>query len=109
RIVNVHIENFRTNTADRVEVIFPQKTDNWASLPGQIVVGGGNGSYDPANMGRPVHVDGYFFSARETAPGGDFEIEIIVQQKKAGFVRLKLPVHVVPKPPKPQDPSTTTP
>ncbi len=104
KIVDIHIENFRTDTVDRVEVIFPEKTDNWASLPGQIVVNGGNGSYDPANMGRPVHVDGYFFAARETAPGGDFEIEIIVRQNKAGFERLKLLVHVVPKPRKPQDP-----
>lgn len=98
KIVNVHISGYRRNTLDRVEVIFPQKTDNWASLPGQIVVGGGNGSYDPSNMGMPEHVDGYFFSARTTAPGGTFTIWIVVQQKGAGSVRIPLTVHVFGRP-----------
>jgi formylglycine-generating enzyme required for sulfatase activity len=62
------------------------------------VVGGGDGSYEPANMGRPVHADGYFFSARVTAPGGVCEIDILVQQNGAGFERLKLLVRVVPRP-----------
>ncbi len=98
KIVNVHISGYRHNTLDRVEVIFPQKTDNWASLPGQIVVGAGNGSYDPSNMGMPEHVDGYFFSARTTAPGGTFTIWIVVQQKGAGSVRIPLTVHVFGRP-----------
>lgn len=97
-IVDVHVEGFRTNTLDRVEVLFPQKTDNWASLPGRIIVDGGDGSYDPANMGRPVHVDGYFFSARHTALAAEVEIDIVVRQVGAGEERLKLAVRVVPKP-----------
>jgi len=97
-IVDIHIEGFRTSTLDRVEVLFPQKTDNWASLPGRIIVDGGDGSYDPANMGRPVHIDGYFFSARHTALAAELEIDIIVRQNGAGEERLKLAVTVVPKP-----------
>jgi hypothetical protein len=97
QIVNIHISGFRTNTDDRVDVIFPEKTDNWASLPGQIVVGGGDGSYWPPNMGRPEHVDGYFFSARSTAPSSKQTVTIIVRQKKAGQVTLKLDVTVVGK------------
>ncbi len=99
KIIHVHIRNYRRDTAeDRVEVLFPQKTDNWASLPGQIVVNGGDGSYWPPNMGTPEHVDGYFFSARRTAPGGTFTIWWIVRQKGAGAVRIPLTVKVIPKP-----------
>jgi len=95
KIVNITIGGFRTNTLDRVEVMFPQATDGWASLPGQIVVGGGAGSYDPANMGRPQHADGYFFSARSTAPSGKTRIEIVVRQKDAGEVKLFIDVEVI--------------
>lgn len=96
-IVNVHISNFRKRTEDRVEVIFPEKTDNWASLPGGIVVTGGDGSYWPPNMGRPEHVDGYFFRARSNAPSGKKTVTIIVRQAKAGEVRLTLDVTVIGK------------
>ena len=96
-IVNVHISNFRKRTEDRVEVIFPEKTDNWASLPGGIVVTGGDGSYWPPNMARPEHVDGYFFRARSNAPSGKRSISIIVRQRKAGEVRLTLDVTVIGK------------
>lgn len=97
QIVNIIVSGFRTRTEDRVEVVFPQATDGWASLPGQIVVGAGNGSYAPANMDRPEHKDGYFFSARETAPGGTTQIVIIVRQKGAGQARITLDVTVIPK------------
>ena len=106
KIVNITIGGFRTNTLDRVEVIFPQATDGWASLPGQIVVGGGAGSYDPANMGRPEHADGYFFSARSTAPSGKTRIEVIVRQKGAGEVRLALEVEVIGRERTATDPDT---
>lgn len=96
-IVNVHISNFRKRTEDRVEVIFPEKTDNWASLPGGIVVMQGDGSYWPPNMGRPEHVDGYFFRARSTALSSKQSVTIIVRQRKAGEVRLTLDVTVIGK------------
>jgi hypothetical protein len=96
-IVDVSNRGFRGRTLDRVEVIFPDKLDDWASLPHGIVVMGGNGSYDPPNMGRPVHTDGYFFRARDNAPGGTFLVEIIVRQEKSGFVRLFLEVEIVPR------------
>lgn len=100
QIVDISISDFRTNTLDRVEVVLPQATDGWASLPGQIVAGGGgNGSYDPANMGRPVHTDGYLFSARSTAPSGKHLIDIIVRQKGAGQVKLVLEVTVIGRKP----------
>jgi len=57
-------------------------------------VGGGDGSYDPANMGRPEHVDGYFFSARRTAPSGTTLINIIVRQKDCPEQHLTLTVNV---------------
>lgn len=98
KIVNIAISGFRTRTSDRVEVILPQATDSWASLPGQIVAGAaGASSYDPANMNRPEHKDGYFFSARSTAPSGEQVIDVVVRQKGAGEARLKLKVKVVGK------------
>lgn len=108
-IVDISIRGFRGRTLDRVEVIFPDKIDDWASLPNGIVVMGGNGSYDPANMGRPVHTDGYFFRARDNAPGGTFMVEIIVRQNKAGFVRLFLEVEIVPRLIRVPDPASPTP
>jgi hypothetical protein len=96
-IVHVHIKGYRRRTEDRVEVVFPQKTDNWASLPGAIVVNGGDGSYWPPQMATPEHIDGYFFSARSTAQASTQVIDIIVRQRKAGEVRLKLTVNVIPK------------
>lgn len=96
-IADLHISGFRTRTEDRVEVIFPDKTDSWSSLPGGIVVTGGNGSYWPPNMARPEHVDGYFFRARSNAPTSTQIVNVIVRQKKAGEVRLTLTVNIIGK------------
>lgn len=111
QIVNIIISGFRTRTEDRVEVVFPQATDGWASLPNQIVVGAGNGSYWPPNMDRPEHTDGYFFSARQTAPGGTTTIRIIVRQRGAGQIEIPLTVTVIPKSgrvPNPNNPNKPT-
>jgi len=93
-IVSVYIKGFRKRTEDRVEVVFPSKMDNWASLPGNIVVMGGDGSYYPPNMGRPEHGDGYFFRARSNATTSTQVVDIVIRQKGAGEVRLKLTVKI---------------
>ncbi|MBX3096973.1 MAG: hypothetical protein KF812_08930 [Fimbriimonadaceae bacterium] len=101
-IVNVYVSGFRKRTDDRVTITFPQKTDGWASLPGGIVVTGGDGSYWPPNMGRPEHSDGFFFRARDNAPTGTQVIDVVVSQQGAGTVVLKLTVNVIGR----QSPST---
>lgn len=104
RSCGVVVTGWRGNTADRVEVVFPQLGDTGGSLPGQVVVFPGNTSQAPANMftaGATDHHDRYefpfHFSARSTAPAGTTLILILVRQPGAGEVRLALSVNVVPK------------
>jgi len=97
-IVHLAISGFRRNTDARVEVIFPEEAGGWGSLPGQIVVACGGGSYWPPIMNAPEHSDGYFFSARRTAPTSDQVIEFLVRQEGCPETVVTLDVHVVGKP-----------
>ncbi len=99
---SIHISGYKGNTSDRVEVVFPQVTDNWGSMPGQIQVFPGSTSMEPWSMrGAGDYTKEYSlgqgYRARETALPGITPVRIIVRQKGAGQVTLTLFVKVVRK------------
>jgi len=99
---SIYISGYRGDTADQVEVIYPQIKDGFGSLPGQIQVFPGNVKMDPSNMRglgdfTAEYALGQGYRARETAPPGVTEVRIVVRQEDADEVTLKLLVRVVRK------------
>lgn len=99
---NISISGFRSDSAEPVEIVFPQIADGWGSLPGQIQVFPGNERLLPQNMRgagdyTKTYIAGKGYRARETAPPGVTPVKIMVRQKGAGEVVLTLLVRVVKK------------
>lgn len=97
---SIYISGYRGDTADQVEVIYPQIKDGFGSLPGQTQVFPGNVKMAPSNMRGVGEFTGEYalgqgYRARETAPPGVTEVRIVVRQEDAGEVTLKLLVRVV--------------
>ena len=98
----IYISGFKSNTKERVEIVYPAVTDNWGTLPGQIQVFPGNTSMDSWNMGgagdhTKEYPAGQGYRARATAPAGVTPVKIIVRQKDVGQVTLTLFVKIVRK------------
>lgn len=96
---NVFISGYRGNTADPVEIIYPQ-VDSWGTLPGQVQVFPANEAMLPQNMRGAgdftrQYAAGRGYRAKETAQPGISPVKIIVRQKDAGQVELTLFVKVV--------------
>lgn len=99
---SIYISGYKGNTADRVEIVYPQISDGWGTLPGQIQVFPGNTSMDPWSMRgagdyTKEYAAGQGYRAKETAPPGTTSVKIIVRQKDVGQVTLTLFVKVVEK------------
>ncbi len=103
RQCGIYISGYKHNTADRVEIIYPQVQDSWGNLPGKLNVSdGGNWTLDPNNMpGIGNNTKEYFlserYSASPSASEGSSTINIIIRQAGAGEVKLSLPVTVLPR------------
>lgn len=102
KLCAINIKGFRADTSDPVEIVYPQATDSWGSLPGQICLVLRNTSIEPWSMRGAGDFTKFYslseaFRARETAPPGITAINIIVRQKGAGQVNLTLMVKVVKK------------
>ena len=100
-ICGIFVKGWNSNTANRVQVTFPDMQNGFGRLPGGITVGPGNTSEDPGNMfGTSTDPNAYYFSeiyhAPATPPTEAFSpIRIIVSQEGGGQVTLLLNVKLV--------------
>lgn len=99
---SIYIRGYRKNTADRVEVIYPERIDGWGTVPGQVQVFPSDTSMDPWSMAgagdyTSEYACGQGYRARETAPPGLVPVKIVVRQKGAGQVNLILMVKILKK------------
>jgi len=98
----IFIDGWQGNTANPVEVIFPQ-ADSLGSLPGGLYIFPGALSLNPDLMHTPgsTYRQDYpliqFFRARDDAPLGINMIDIIIRQSGRGEVQLRLQIDVVQK------------
>lgn len=104
RSCGVVVSGWRGNTADRVEVIFPQLQEDGASLPGKVSVFPGNTFAEPGTMFTAGVTDlhsqyefPFRFSAPSDATPASTPIPILVRQKGAEEARVTLTVNVLSK------------
>ena len=101
QIDGIYVRGWRSNTEDRVEVLIDVESGfGELTVNPQLVVSPGPTSEAPANMSNAGVSDKreYYFSemwsAKRDAPAGTTDVPIIVRQKGAGEVRLRLALHV---------------
>ncbi|MBX9572215.1 MAG: hypothetical protein K2X77_25195 [Candidatus Obscuribacterales bacterium] len=98
----IYISGQKNDTQDRVEIVYPEISDNWGTLPGQVQVFPGTTSMDPWSMRgagdyTKEYAAGQGYRAKVTAPPGVTPVKIIVKQKDVGQVTLTLFVKIVKK------------
>ena len=96
----IYIKGWRDNISQPVQIVFPEQSDSWGSLPGQIVVDPGSTQLDPTQMDRGVanaHYCVMRFAARLTAPPSVVSTPILVRQGDSPAIRLVLSIKVLAK------------